>query len=122
MDAEGVPSSPVLAHAVPGTAKGILPSPVHLSLPAVSFPPDLESMGSVQAFKPERTLVPQSGRPSLPPARFPSGATFPALRCLSQSCQKLRWKTSPAPFPLFNCSSYLQDPWEGAQGPATVFF
>lgn len=51
----------MLARAVLGTAKGILPSPVHLSLPALSSPPYPESIDSFEKYKPKGTLVPQSG-------------------------------------------------------------
>lgn len=93
---------------------------MHLSFPGLSSPPHLQSTDSFSEYKLPGNVVPQPGLLCLPepPAcsASPPGATFPVL-CCSRAARSLRLKTSPAPFPLFNCSSYLQNPWERRTGP-----
>ena len=103
----------MLAHLVLGTAKGILPGPVLLSRPASSSPPHLQNTDSFSEYKPKGAVV--HGQAALP-LRAPSLPGFPLQESrfrisAAPGLPEASLKTSPAPFPLFNCSSYFQNPW-----------
>lgn len=121
------PQLPNAGTPCPRNCQGHSPSPVLLSLPASSLPTPPANTDSFSEYKPKGAMVHDQllfclSEPSACLAS-PPGVTFPAL-CCSRAARSLA-ETSPAPFPLFNCSSYFQNPWgwgRGRQGLATASF